>query len=197
MSLPVLSPIGGYPSRYDITPSIIYLVLYGCLLPFSLLRIARPKTRNVVQLPVTAAILERIINLTVRLLQATGTWYPTNFALLEYQQITLGWGWIALAQALLPFWRSLVSNATRGDDEAGKVVRKRLKLLTYVLDGALWVAQLLGLIGGIYWKLSSRDDRAVRAQWVNSLRCVGVLSAVHHQANLIPPGTPVRPSGWY
>ncbi|KAG8935360.1 hypothetical protein FRC00_011110 [Tulasnella sp. 408] len=178
------APIGGFPSSFDIAPTITFIVLYGCLVPLCVFRISSPKSRNVVQLPIVAAIIERILNLSVRLLQATGKWPWTSAILLEYQQITLEWGWIALAHAMVAFWRSVAVNATRPDPEKGeggdqKKMRQRIKKVTYAFDGSYWVAQLLGVGAAICWRISLHDglSQGLKAQ-VDGLRYSAICLAM-------------------
>lgn len=156
------APIGGFPSSADIAPTSAFIAVYACLVPLCIYRLSAPKSRNVVQLPIAAAVVERILNLAVRLLQARGKWPWTSATLLEYQQLTLEWGWIALAHSMVAFWRSVAVNATRPDLEKGeredeKSTRRLVKKVTYAFDGAYWVAQLLGVGAAISWRISLHD----------------------------------------
>ncbi|KAG8908611.1 ubiquitinyl hydrolase 1 [Tulasnella sp. 403] len=200
----VFTPIGGWPSSFDAIPTIVFIALYSLLLPFCVARLISPASRNVVQLPITAAIFERLLNLTVRLLQSINYWSPTNTRFLEYQQITLGWGWIALAHSLLAFWRSIAVNATRPNVEFGrpddKSMRFRMKLITYALDASFWVAQLLGVGAGIAWEMSlDQPARQISHTQVKVFRYAFILivpiyrlSQFPQQSSFASPSLPSR-----
>ncbi|KAG8927656.1 hypothetical protein FRC02_007955 [Tulasnella sp. 418] len=183
------SIIGGLPTSFDVRPTIVMISLYALLLPLCVLRMVQPSSRNVVQLAISAQIVERIINLTVRLLQSLQYkgWEKERTLLLEYQQITLGWGWIALAQSLAPFLRSIMVNATRrpadrrsfnGQSQLPqshqqvdqKTVRIRVRRVFYFVDLLYWVANLLGLGAYVVWRHAFETKEGSLRKTMDALR---------------------------
>lgn len=56
-------PVGGVPQPDDFAPSILFAILYGCLIPLAAYRLIRPESRNIVLLGTSFFSIERYVPL--------------------------------------------------------------------------------------------------------------------------------------
>ncbi|KAI0081887.1 hypothetical protein K474DRAFT_1634525 [Panus rudis PR-1116 ss-1] len=106
------SPIGGVPYRSDYTPSFVFAVLYGLLIPITIYRFACKSSRTMVVAGTVFNAVERIVVLALRAEQATSRLERTDSNLTSYLQTSYIIGYLAIAADLVILLRSLLVQAT-------------------------------------------------------------------------------------
>ncbi|KAF9491937.1 hypothetical protein BDN71DRAFT_1474525 [Pleurotus eryngii] len=106
------APIGGVTLRtHDLVPSIVFLVAYCCLIPVMLYRIIDKKSRTTIFIGTNAFVIERVVLFCIRTIVSAKDGRESD-AVTEYMQVTIGMGFVAIAQDVANLLRSMLVNST-------------------------------------------------------------------------------------
>lgn len=127
------SPVGGVPLSSDFAPSIIFAVMYGLLVPVIFYRLISPKSRNTLLIGTSTFAVERCVHehmdclneiwgtiyfrvviFSLRAVQSRNEEKRNSKGLTTYMQITIGMGFISVAQDLVNLLRVLLVKSTNG-----------------------------------------------------------------------------------
>lgn len=114
------TPVGGTPRRVDGAPSVLFAALYVFLFPFVALRLSSRQSRSILIIGFSAFTIEHVAIWSLRASQAFGNdERRTSSGLVKYIQLSLGNGYIILANDLVPLLRVLLVRATSPPDAVG------------------------------------------------------------------------------
>lgn len=96
----VSAPVGGIPVHADLAPSIVFVVLYGLLIPRIIYNffIRKPRAWNVIQIATVIFAIERIIWCSLRAVQANNPSKRTSGGLMNYVQVTVALGFVGVGR---------------------------------------------------------------------------------------------------
>ncbi|KAL0945507.1 hypothetical protein HGRIS_000991 [Hohenbuehelia grisea] len=112
------TPVGGASLPADFAPSILFAVLYGCLVPVLLWRTFHRRSRNLLTLGSITFSIERIVVFALRASQANSDSQRQSSGLLTYLQLSFGMGYLSIAQDVVKLVRCLIVNASFGTKTA-------------------------------------------------------------------------------
>ncbi|KAH7100133.1 hypothetical protein BKA62DRAFT_620517 [Auriculariales sp. MPI-PUGE-AT-0066] len=117
------TPVGGFPDSRDRVPSILFAILYLCIVPVGAMRLIRRESRTWVHIGTCTFALERIVVYSLRAWQSFDDGHRYAAGLLEYTQMSFACGYLVVTQDLIPLFRVLLINYTNGPDEIESVHR--------------------------------------------------------------------------
>ncbi|KAF7976071.1 hypothetical protein HWV62_7624 [Athelia sp. TMB] len=117
------SPVGGLPlPSSDFAPSVVFAILYGLLLPLLVHRVLDRRYRNTLLINTSTFAIERsatafsVVILSLRAVQARDSNRRDSKGLTTYMQLSIGMGFIGIAQDLVNLLRVVLVKSTVGRD---------------------------------------------------------------------------------
>jgi len=110
------SPVGGVAFPFDFAPSILFAILYGLLVPFTIYRALHRSSRTVLIIGTVTFSIERVVIFSLRAAQARNEKMRESRGLASYMQSTLALGFISIANDLVNILRCVLVNSTYGTD---------------------------------------------------------------------------------
>ncbi|KAL0956711.1 hypothetical protein HGRIS_002833 [Hohenbuehelia grisea] len=125
------SPVGGASLPGDFVPSVLFAVLYGCLLPVMIWRTLKRRLRIFMLLASTLFTIERIVNLSLRAAQAHDFTMRHSPRIVKWMQATYTLGFFVIGMDMISLLSCLLVNTTYGTSTASQAP---------VVEGALHAA---------------------------------------------------------
>ncbi|KAL0945506.1 hypothetical protein HGRIS_000990 [Hohenbuehelia grisea] len=110
------TPVGGASLPFDFAPSVLFAVMYGCLVPILLWRCVHPRSWTLATAGSVIFSIERIVVFALRASQSNNESRRLSPGLLTYSQLTFATGYISIAQDIVSLVRCLIVNASFGTD---------------------------------------------------------------------------------
>lgn len=172
-SIPSL--VGGFPTKADFAPSIIFAIAYGLsVIPF-LIRFLNPNTRTwTFAIGTFAYSVERVVVWSIRASQSHDHHLGETLSKgrLVYQQVSFALGFIGFGTDCVAFMRATLVNTTLEDPKRGSVDNARARFWSRRatdLAGLLWmISSVPGAVG--YSKMPGSFDHPENADKLFSLR---------------------------
>ncbi|KAF8812921.1 hypothetical protein BYT27DRAFT_7158810 [Phlegmacium glaucopus] len=110
------APVGGTALPADFAPSILFAILYACLVPLMLYRMIDRRSRCILLIGTIPFSVERVVIFALRAVQARNDQRRFSKGLATYMQISFGSGFIGIANDVVKLTRCLLVNATYGPE---------------------------------------------------------------------------------
>ncbi|KAL0956338.1 hypothetical protein HGRIS_002487 [Hohenbuehelia grisea] len=112
------TPVGGASLPADFAPSVLFAILYGCLLPVMFWRAFQRRSWNLVVIGCIGFSIERVVVFALRASMANNDRRRHLAGLLTYTQVTFANGFLTIVQDLFKLVRCIMVNASYGTNTA-------------------------------------------------------------------------------